>query len=501
MDPTEQTIRQLVSSIQGLQQSAQSVQDGLKAALSQAQTLLPKERRILPGQDLTDILNTTAPDVALLFAPGVYGRLILPPHTGPTARILRAQYPIPEGRLGGESLKGMPEFRSVSNEPALQCQGDRYSLLGLEVTSTNPAGDLVQIGFPTATTISQQPSEIVLDRMYIHGDPTRGQKRGIALHGRRVSLINSAITEIKRAGQDAQAIYGNNGPGEWVIHNNLLEATGENILFGGDRIAIPNLVPTGIQITSNTIRKPLQWMTQTWDHKNLLEIKVGRQIQVRGNIFDGCWPDNQTGYAILLTPMNQYGDNPWVEVSDVTVEYNRIQNVSSALNLSGYDSNGKVSLRSHGYTVRHNLALIDRVTLGGQGDFLLVQNGPEDLLCEHNTILSNGKRAIYTDGGKTYNTTRGVFQANLFQHNEYGMFGAVVGNAKATMATYYPGGTFLDNVVGGGPAKEYPAGNLFPTLAEFNAAFVDRAAGDYRLTPGAYPTIPLAGADLSQIPS
>ncbi len=48
-------------------------------------------------------------------------------------------------------------------------------------------------------------------------------------------------------------------PGPFRIINNQLEATGENILFGGVDPSVPNLVPTGIEVRRNTITKPLAW--------------------------------------------------------------------------------------------------------------------------------------------------------------------------------------------------------------------------------------------------
>ena len=112
----------------------------------------------------------------------------------------------------------------------------------LEFPSTKEGyGDIIQLGDGSSaqTDLAQVPYEIVLDRVYIHGDPIYGQKRGIALNARTVTIRNSYISDIKAVGVDTQAIGGWNGPGPFSIENNYLEASGEVVLLGGSDPAIP----------------------------------------------------------------------------------------------------------------------------------------------------------------------------------------------------------------------------------------------------------------------
>src|SRR5690606_14174067 len=90
------------------------------------------------------------------------------------------------------------------------------------------------------------PSDIVLDRVIVQGDPSRGQKRGIALNSAFTTIRNSHITDIKGIGQETHAIAGWNGPGPFLIENNYLEAAGINIPFGGAEPHIHSLVPSDI---------------------------------------------------------------------------------------------------------------------------------------------------------------------------------------------------------------------------------------------------------------
>ena len=93
----------------------------------------------------------------------------------------------------------------------------------------------------------------------MHGDRYKGQKRGVALNGKQLSVLNSYISDIKAMNADSQAINGYNGAGPFTIENNYLEAAGENVMFGGADPAVTNLVPSDIVLRRNHLFKPLAW--------------------------------------------------------------------------------------------------------------------------------------------------------------------------------------------------------------------------------------------------
>ncbi len=120
-------------------------------------------------------------------------------------------------------------------------------------------GDIITLGDGSAaqSELAQVPQDIVVDQCYVHGDPVRGQKRGIALNSGRTSITNSYISDIKAVGQDTQAIGGWNGPGPYTIENNYLEAAGENFLLGGADPAIPGLV------TEDVVFRGITWRSRS----------------------------------------------------------------------------------------------------------------------------------------------------------------------------------------------------------------------------------------------
>ena len=83
------------------------------------------------------------------------------------------------------------------------------------------------------------------------GRPTKGSKRGVLLNGIAMVVKNCYISDMKSTLQDSQAIGGWNGPGPFQIINNYLEASGENVLFGGAPPVIKGVVPSDILIKRN----------------------------------------------------------------------------------------------------------------------------------------------------------------------------------------------------------------------------------------------------------
>jgi hypothetical protein len=175
---------------------------------------------------------------------------------------------IPEGRTGwntrrsalarlvgvGGTGKSTPIFRTAAG-------AHHYRIRFVEIDGLANVGyeTLVALGASVGqTSLSQVPHNIVLDRVWLHGHPTKGMKRGIYLNSASTDILNSYFEDFFHF-SDSQAISGTNGPGPYRIINNHLEAAAENILFGGDDPKILNLVPSDIEIRGNLLTKDLAW--------------------------------------------------------------------------------------------------------------------------------------------------------------------------------------------------------------------------------------------------
>src|SRR5581483_4205405 len=370
------------------------------------------------------------------------------------------------------------------------------------------AGDIIQLGDGSTaqTTLAQVPSNLTLDRVYIHGDPAKGQKRGVALNASHVTISNSYVSDIKAIGQDSQAIGGWNGPGDYVIDNNYLEAAGENVMFGGSDPAILELTPSRIQVRNNTLSKPLSWRNSgqpAWQVKNIFELKNARDVLVEHNVLEHCWLQAQSGYAVLFTVRNQDGACPWCQVENVEFRGNIVRGVAAGMQILGTDPNHPSRQTNHIAVHDNVFDDIDRDEWGGDGYFLLVSDAPRDVTIDHNTIVQ-GK------SGGLVKIAHGVAQGvaitnNIALHGDYGIIGTDHGVGNDSINTYLPGAQITKNVIAGGNASAYPPGNFFPGVADFQKQFVDFSNHDYRVAPAsswrkAGSDGRDLGADLSTVP-
>jgi hypothetical protein len=361
-----------------------------------------------------------------------------------------------------------------------------YQLIGIEIapaTDTAFVYDLVSLGDGSLQlTLDAVPHHLILDRCYIHTYPEQSVKRGIALNSANTDILNSYIAGFKVVGQDSQAIAGWNGPGPYRIINNYLEAAGENVMFGGARSAIPNLVPTNIEIRRNYFYKPLRWRIgdpsyggTPWSVKNLFELKTGRRVLIDGNVFENNWAHAQVGFAILFNCIDDTGS--WARIEDVTFSNNIVRHSGQGFNIRGSDATGARAAR---ITIRNNLFDdINSVKWGGDGRLFQIYQGATDVVINHNTGI-HSQLVISATGAPS----RGfVYTNNLTRHNAYGVFGDGGYIGTACLNQYYPGWTFARNVLAELPSdvsgSQYPSDNFFPT--SFNALFVDAAASNYRL--------------------
>ena len=449
------------------------------------------------GGDLQAALNAAQPGDVVLLAPGATysGNFKLPVKNGDGFIVVRTGgntrgLPGAGMRISPEHAPALAKIKSPNTTAALATTAGahhwRIELVEFGA-NVNGVGDIILLGASSSQTqVSQVPHDLIFDRVYIHGDPTAGQKRGIALNSGATQIINSYISDIKSIGQDSQAIAGWNGTGPYLIENNYLEAAAENVLFGGSDPSIPDLVPSDITIRRNYFTKPLEWREQKWQVKNAFELKNARRVLVEGNIFEHVWVAAQAGYAILFSTRNQNGKSPWSVVEDVTFRYNVIRHAANAINISGTDYDYP-SMQGSRYRISHNLVYdINGATWGGSGNFLQVGNQPRDVVVEHNTVQHTGN--VLTVYGKRDGAPAVVdgfrFRDNLMRHNKYGVKGESLAVGSATLDAYFRSLSFEANALAGGKASEYPAGNYFPTVDQFDGAFVNAAEGNFALVPG-----------------
>jgi len=440
------------------------------------------------GGDLQQAINAAAPGDTIALAPGATftGSFTLPNKAGTDFITLRTagdgDLPTDGTRVSPSNTGALAKIRQGGNAPALLtvAGAHHWRIMLLEVQGSG-SGDLITLGDGSGaqTAVSQIPHDLLVDRVYIHGDPVNGQKRGIALNSASTTITGSYVADIKAIGQDAQAVCGWNGPGPFVITNNYLEATTENVMFGGSDPAVIGLVPSDITIADNQFSKQTVWRNQNWVVKNLIELKNARRVTIVRNTFEYNWQGGQSGYAIVFTVRNQDGGCPWCTVDHVSFEQNVVRHSAAGIQILGYDSDHP-SQQTKAIVVRNNVfADIDSQHWGGNGYFLAMSGGARDVTIDHNTIAQEHASGIVNLDGPP--VLEFVYTNNLSKHNDYGFIGTDRGIGDDSIYAFLPGSSISRNVLAGGPADKYPPDNSFPSTAQFEAQFVSYAGGDYRL--------------------
>ena len=218
---------------------------------------------------------------------------------------------------------------------------------------------------------------------------------------------------------------------------------------------------------------------------------------------ENVWQAGQYGYAIVLTPRNQYGTSTWVRVRDVTFSNNIVRHASGVMQLSGYDAT---------YPSQQT----QRVTLPQQS---LLRHRSEEVGRQRQGVPDRRGAGRYRDRSQHADSHQQLRRVRLRRgHDHAGSSTRTTSRSTAATASwakaaapgstridkYFPGSTIKYNVLAGGSASAYPTPNSFPTLTQWNASFVDLAGEDYRLlstsvfyAAGEGGTVP--GADLGAV--
>ena len=432
----------------------------ISASSSLAATLV-----VPSGGDLQAAINSAAPgDTIVLDAGATYrGPFTLPKKTGDLYITIQSSRAAEiTGRVSPSQSGLLAKLRSSIADPIVRTAAGahHYKLIGLEISTVSATDfiyDLVRLGEPVQSDLASVPHHLILDRLWVHGFSTQDVQRGISLNSSDTAITNSYISDIHSVGVDTQAICGWNGPGPYQIVNNYLEASGENIMFGGALPAIPNLIPSNIEIRRNYFFKPLSWKVGHptyagihWSVKNLLELKNARNVTIDGNVLENSWSDAQIGYAVLFTVRSEGGQAPWAIVENVTFTNNTVKNSEQGFQLLGTDAPNP-SGRGNNLVIANNL-------FTGIANRFLTATGFYNVTLTHNTHFQNGNVAIlYGEPSIGF-----VYTNNVTTRTGYGFFGDAIGEGTVGLTAYAPAYVFQRNLIAGALPLLYPANNFYP---------------------------------------
>jgi hypothetical protein len=408
-----------------------------------------KTIEVKSGGDLQAAINNAVYGDEIVLESGATftGGFTLPKKSGSGVIILRSSRSgeLPFGtRVSPSNASLMAKIKSPgSNVPALTAVDGSagWRIIGIEFAKANPSAvvtNLVLLGDAETPSLDLLPRNIILERVYAHGDPTSNLRRCVALNGAHMAVIDSYISDCHEKGADSQAVAGWNGSGPFKIVNNYLEAASENILFGGSDPAITNLIPSDIEIRRNHVFKPLSWKGAGWVVKNLFETKAAARVLVDGNIFENSWVDGQTGIGILIKSANQGGKCTQCRSSDITFSNNIIKNVVEAISINGAEGS---PLPPKVARVKFKNVIFENVS----GRFMLIMNGSSDITLD-NVTGGSAHSILFGDAGNG-STNPGLVIKNSAL--EKGLYGIGAGSEEGTiyLNKWFPGAVFENNTL------------------------------------------------------
>jgi len=424
---------------------------------------------VAAGADLQAALNAARPgDVLVLQAGARYvGPFKLPPNSIGPAITIRSSATLPERRVGPQDLALLPTLATPLASAVVDGVGaSNWRLDGIAFEPVpDGTGEVILL---------QDSTNIYLDRLLIVGG-INGQRRGIRGNGQRITLTRSYIANIaSRASQDSQAFCAWDGAGPYTISNNFLEAASENVMFGGADSKAPDRIPSDILVEGNDFTKRWEWKGAGLVVKNLFELKVGRRITIRGNLFERNWTDAQTGFAILLKVVNQGGTAPWSVLEDVIFEQNTVRDTENGFNILGNDY-ANPSGRATRLTIRNNLLLTPGIAfqLGGEiGDLAIDHN----TVNQGSTLMPLYKGTVWNAGAAAarpgnYAVEHLTYTNNLARHNTYGVKGQGTAVGTPSLTAFTVSYAWTNNALAGGAGFPYPSLTWFPTVTAYAQCF------------------------------
>ena len=376
--------------------------------------------------EFQNYLNSAKPgDVIMLDAGATYaGNFTLPVKANPSQQWIYIvssaldSLPAPGTRVNpATDLASLPQIVTLNAEPPITVPpgASYYRLVGLEITSASTHGcdltavppvncwtyDLVYVG---GLPLGPLPSNITVDRCYLHGSATQDVRQGVIANGSSIAVIDSYISDIHESILDSQAVLAYVSPGPLKVVDNYLSATTEDVMFGGGGGPKNPYVPSDIEFRNNLLFKPLQWAqpgitlppNNQWTEKNNLEFKSARRVLVDGNTMENTWVSAQTGFSVLFTVRTGQSGNLAV-VDDITFTNNILDNVTSGFSTLYRDNScGKppyTECTNQGEAKRilvyNNLILFRDPQLPGTPSNwgLLLDPDMTDFVFEHNTTV------------------------------------------------------------------------------------------------------------------
>jgi hypothetical protein len=437
-------------------------------------------RAVAAGDDLQAAIDAAKPGDELLLEPGAtYAGIVLPDKAGTAPITIRTAaldaIAAPCTRIGAEVL---PRIVGAGGPAIVTDRGHHWRLVGIELSVTGSSEAVVKLGSESESESAYLPRDIVLDRVRVRSDAEHGTLWGVWINGQDIRLLNSRVSDLYDPSDStnlgSHAVLIDNTPGAIVVANNHLESSWAHVIVGAHGGALPDVVPSGIEIRWNDFTRPAAWWEardNAYDLQSFIELLNATAVVVEGNAMER----SKFRAAFELTPDRRNGDRLFAEVSDVTIAHNRVDAVERGFTLEPTDSEVGGPPFTGRVTVENNLvtgvagAVIAFIGAPGQGF--------DGLTWRHNTTTQNNRFAAVANSGNVASVVDSVLY-----HGEYGIHCDGQGSGEACLDFGFASWELHHDMVvlGNHPPDGYPAANNVFVMDD--PGFIDKAAGNYRLT-------------------
>jgi hypothetical protein len=356
--------------------------------------------------------------------------------------------------------------RPTPTDPLPTINGQVYveapdvNLVKVKVLGTTPSNTLVIMNKPN----------LLLDMVVLQGSPN-GQKRGVYVASSGFSALDSWLGGFWYS-DDSQALLSERDADGVVVDNCYLEASGENVMFGGGDALAESRMPKNISFTNCHFNKPNTWRFQaSTGNKNLFELKMAKNVKVDNCLFENSWVDAQVGYGIVLTVRNQYGRDPYATIENVEFTNCTMKHVAGGISILGRDYLQPSEVMKNVSFKNFTIEDLSNAAYGGNGRTLQLQGGVQNLSFEDFKVVNSSVHSAI-EFLKPQQPFSGLSFKNVeFYEGNYGIqhdgSGFPAGTTLPlrgvqTLEYFNPNGYVWENVtIHKGPNKwTYPAGTI-----------------------------------------
>lgn len=439
----------------------------------------------LPSKNFSDYVTIRSSGTM----PGVRDRIT--PNSSQIATLKGVSYNIPTLKIknGASKLR----FIGLKFEPLEQNNYDQFSI--------------IEVGEYYQTNYSTNPQKIIFQHSIINPPDTTQVRHGMMNDGYKVAVISSWFGNIftrcfptSGCVTDSNAAYSLNGKGAHVYNNSYIEASSENILYGGDTVTVDGGVPTNIEVRRCYFYKRPAWKPNPdplYNIKNLIEFKTGRRVYLAGNVFENHWIGADAGQpnAININTIAEFG-SPWSVNEDIVFENNKVFEIPSGVLVSSANGTGVTDYTARkSQNIRFKNMLFDKFQPNAARR-LFIANGVEEAIFDRvtqiDTNLTTSRLMEFASpnnyGLQITNSIVGMgTDYQIFSSYGLGRCALNWGTGGSATSPCTPNGQWNvgNNIFvryNNDPLINPPANNCDSAVGYNAVGFVNLANGDYRLS-------------------